>query len=468
MSFKGLQPIMYGGREVWPLVEGGKGVSATNHASSGAWAAAGGIGTVSAVNADSYDAEGKIIPQVYDQLTRLERHEQLIRYAIDGAVEQVRRASDIASGRGAININVLWEMGGAQQVLEGVLERTRGLVAGVTCGAGMPYKLSEIAAKHNVHYLPIVSSGRAFRALWKRAYHKVSELLAAVVYEDPWLAGGHNGLSNAEDPLTPEDPYPRVKALRDTMRAEGISDEVPIVMAGGVWFLREWDDWIDNPELGRIAFQYGTRPLLTEESPIPQGWKDRLRELEPGDVLLHRFSPTGFYSSAVRNPFLRMLEARSERQIPYSRVSAGEHTVQLDVGVKGKNFWVTPQDRDRARVWAAEGHTEALKTPDDTVVFVSPEERAFIRQDQADCMGCLSHCGFSSWKDHDDYTTGRLADPRSFCIQKTLQDIAHGGPVDQNLMFAGHAAFRFKQDPFYSNNFTPTVKQLVDRILTGD
>ncbi len=57
MSFKGLQPILYGGREVWPLIEGGKGVSATNHASSGAWAAAGGIGTVSAVNADCYDAE---------------------------------------------------------------------------------------------------------------------------------------------------------------------------------------------------------------------------------------------------------------------------------------------------------------------------------------------------------------------------------------------------------------------------
>ena len=36
--FKGLKPILYGGREVWPLVEGGKGVSATNHMSSGAWA----------------------------------------------------------------------------------------------------------------------------------------------------------------------------------------------------------------------------------------------------------------------------------------------------------------------------------------------------------------------------------------------------------------------------------------------
>jgi hypothetical protein len=84
--FKGLKPIIYGGREVWPLVEGGKGVSATNHASSGAWAAAGGIGTVSAVNADSYDPEGRIIPQVYKALTRRERHEELIQYAIDGAV----------------------------------------------------------------------------------------------------------------------------------------------------------------------------------------------------------------------------------------------------------------------------------------------------------------------------------------------------------------------------------------------
>ncbi|KGB53770.1 nitronate monooxygenase [Sphingopyxis sp. SE2] len=466
--FKGLKPILYGGREVWPLVEGGKGVSATNHMSSGAWAAAGGIGTVSAVNADSYDAEGKIIPQIYRALTRRERHEELIQYGIEGAVAQVERAYDVSGGKGAININVLWEMGGAQQILEGVLERTKGLVAGVTCGAGMPYKLSEIAQRHNVLYLPIISSARAFRALWKRAYHKVSDLLGAVVYEDPWLAGGHNGLSNAEDPLVPQDPYPRVKALRDTMRAEGISDDVPIVMAGGVWYLRDWENWIDNPELGQIAFQYGTRPLLTEESPIPQEWKDRLRTLDDGDVLLHRFSPTGFYSSAVRNPFLRDLEARSERQIPYSKQEAGDHIVQLDVGVKGKNFWVTPHDRARARDWFAEGYTEALKTPDNTVVFVTEPDKAMIRKDQADCMGCLSHCGFSSWKDHDDYSTGYLADPRSFCIQKTLQDIAHGGDVEQNLMFAGHAAFNFKTDPFYSNNFTPTVKQLVDRILTGD
>ena len=73
--FKGLKPIQYGGREVWPLVEGGKGVSASNHMSSGAWAAAGGIGTVSAVNADSYVPEGLMghSPST-ESLTRRERH----------------------------------------------------------------------------------------------------------------------------------------------------------------------------------------------------------------------------------------------------------------------------------------------------------------------------------------------------------------------------------------------------------
>jgi NAD(P)H-dependent flavin oxidoreductase YrpB (nitropropane dioxygenase family) len=466
--FKGLRPIVYGGREVWPLIEGGKGVAVSNHMSSGAWAAAGGIGTVSAVNADSYDPEGKIVPQIYHALTRRERHEELIEYAIRGAVDQVKRAFDLSDGRGAININVLWEMGGAQRVLNGVLERTKGLVSGVTCGAGMPYRLSEIAASYGVHYLPIISSARAFRALWKRAYSKASEWLAAVVYEDPWLAGGHNGLSNAEDPRKPESPYPRVKALRDTMREGGIPDNVPIVMAGGVWFLRDWNDWIDNPELGQIAFQFGTRPLLTRESPIPEAWKQHLMDLDEGDILLHRFSPTGFYSSAVRNPFLRDLEARSERQIAFSLETAGDHQFQLDVGVKGKSFWVTRNDLLRAREWHGLGFTEALKTPDNTLVFVTPQQKTIIRKDQADCMGCLSQCSFSSWADMEGNSTGRLADPRSFCIQKTLQDIAHGGPIENNLMFAGHSAYRFKQDPFYSNGFVPTVRQLMDRILTGD
>jgi hypothetical protein len=49
---KTLNPIRMGGVEVLPLVEGGKGVAISNGVSSGAWAACGGVGTFSAVNAD--------------------------------------------------------------------------------------------------------------------------------------------------------------------------------------------------------------------------------------------------------------------------------------------------------------------------------------------------------------------------------------------------------------------------------
>ena len=110
-----------------------------------------------------------------------------------------------------------------------------------------------------------------------------------------------------------------------------------------------------------------------------------------------------------------------------------------------------------------------MRTPDNTLIFVAPAKAREIRRDQADCMGCLSHCKFSNWKDHDDFTTGRPADPRSFCIQKTLQEIAHGrgAPLEDQLMFAGHNVFKFRQDPFYANGFIPTVKELVQRVLTG-
>jgi NAD(P)H-dependent flavin oxidoreductase YrpB (nitropropane dioxygenase family) len=462
---KPLKPLMISGREVLPLIEGGKGISATNGLSSGAWAAAGGVGTVSCVNADSYDDEGRIIPQAYFGRTRRERHDELVNYAIRGGITQVKHAHEVAGGQGRLHINILWEMGGAERILEAVLEATKGLVHGVTCGAGMPYRLSQIAAHYGVHYHPIVSSARAFSALWKRAYKKYAEWLGSVVYEDPWLAGGHNGLSNSEDPLVPQDPYPRVLALRQEMRQLGLG-EVPIVMAGGVWYLRDWSNWIDNPELGPIAFQFGTRPLLTRESPIPQAWKDRLTTLQEGDILLHKFSPTGFYSSAVRNEFIRDLEARSNRQVPYVPEPVGELTTELQIG--RRRVFVAEGDKHRAQAWMSQGFTEALKTPDQTLIFVTPQNRDEIRRDQAECMGCLSHCQFSNWADNEKNSTARKADPRSFCIQKTLQEIAHDGDIEKNLMFAGHGAYHFSRDPFYSNGFVPTVKQLVDRIATGD
>ena len=466
--FPRLNSLKISGADVLPLIEGGKGVAVTSGKSSGAWAEAGGVGTISGVNADSYDSQGNIIPQIYTGKTRVERHKELISYAIDGGVQQAQIAHEVRKNNGRIHINILWEMGGAEEVLLGILKKTKGIVHGVTCGAGMPYRLGDICASFGVYYYPIISSARAFKILYKRAYVRSAKWLGGVVYEDPWLAGGHNGLSNNEHPEKPEDPYPRCIDLRKAMNSVGLN-ETPIVMAGGVWHLRDWKDWISNKELGPVAFQFGTRPLLTKESPISQIWKDRLLTLNKGDILLHRFSPTNFYSSAVKNSFIRELIDRKKRQLKTSLSKVGEMIVPLKLG-KNKTFYFTKQDAVKAANWVKQGFTEVLKTPEDSIVFVSEDKAKEIRTDQKDCMGCLSQCKFSNWSDNieNKNSTGKKVDPRSFCIQKTLQNIAHGKDPENELMFAGHNAWKFKEDPFYSNGFVPSVKELVNRIVSGD
>lgn len=461
-----LKPVFISGKEVLPIIEGGKGIGASDGHSAGAFANAGAVGTFSGVNGLEYDENGRALPDIYESATRKGKHEELVEKGIRAAVKHAQMAHDISGGKGRLHVNVLWEMGGAERILEGLLEQSKGMIHGITCGAGMPYRLSEIAAKHGVYYHPIISSMRAFRALWKRAYQKYTDLLGSVVYEDPWLAGGHNGLSNGEDPQKPEDPYPRVAELRKFMNEVGLHN-TPIVMAGGAWHLKEWEHWLDNPEIGPIAFQFGTRPLLTKESPIPEAWKQKLLTLKKGDVFLNRFSPTGFYSSAVNNNFIQELRARNDRQVPFSTEPEGYMTEPFPFGPRKRPIYLTPDDKEKADSWIELGFSEPMKTPDDTLIFVAPEKAAEIHKDQVDCMGCLSHCRFSNWKDHDDYTTGKKADPRSFCIQKTLQDIIRGGDVNKNLMFAGHNAYRFAQDSFYSNGFIPSVKELVERIQTG-
>src|ERR1700732_3207086 len=141
-SVKPLNSIVISGCEVLPLVEGGKGISISNGESSGAWAASGAVGTFSGVNADSVDAAGRPIPQIYHGRTRRERHNELIAYAIAGGIHQARVAHERSNGEGRVHMNVLWEMAAAERVLHGVLEGAKGLINGVTCGAGMPYRIA--------------------------------------------------------------------------------------------------------------------------------------------------------------------------------------------------------------------------------------------------------------------------------------------------------------------------------------
>ena len=467
-----LKKLNISGKEVWPIIEGGKGIGISNGFTAGHFAKAGAIGTFSGANPQIIDENGECVELVYQTKTRRERHEELIEYSIKGGISQARIASAIDKDEnGRIHMNILWEMGGALRVLEGILEGAKNgvknLIHGVTAGAGMPYKLAEITSRFGVYYYPIVSSMRAFEMLWRRAYSKYSKFLGGVVYEDPWLAGGHNGLSNKEDPLKPIRAKERLIELRKFMNGVNLS-HVPIVMAGGVWHLNDWSEYIGNPEIEPLAFQFGTRPLLTQESPILKKWGKKLLSLKEGDIMLNKFSPTGFYSSAVKNSFIKNLADRSIRQVKYSDKMNDEMNFRFVYNANlDRAIHISQDDLKKVESWVSQGFAEIMKTPDDTVIFVTLSEKQQITKDQVECMGCLSHCRFSNWKDHDDFKTGEKPDPRSYCIQKTLQSALKNDDIDNELMFSGHNAFQFGQDEYYKNSFVPTIDELVKRILTG-
>lgn len=460
---KNLNPIIISGKEVLPLIEGGKGINGSDGRSSGAWAHENCVGTFSGVSPDYYDEKGNVIFERYFKKDRPSRHQEMVEQSIKGCLAQAQIAHEVSGGKGRIHINMLWELAGSQQILNGVLEKAKGLIHGVTCGAGLPYNLGELASKFGVYYYPIISSARAFHVLWKRAYNKFVEYLGGVVYEDPWLAGGHNGLSNAEDPNQPQTPYMRIVELRKLMNSLGL-EEKPIILAGGIWSLDDWQDYIDNPDIGKIAFQFGTRPMITKESPISDAWKKLMLQVKKGDVILQKFSPTGFFSSAIKNTFLSRLIERKQGEVPFSHEATEEFSQPLNMS-ETKVIFIRPQDSEKAMNQIKAGFTEIKETPDNTIVFLTPDEWVQMKEDRKNCVGCLSQCQFSSWSQARG-STGRLPDPRSYCIHKTLYDVSHNGSIVDNLLFAGHQVYRFATDPLYRNGI-PSVKELIERIKSG-
>ena len=479
------QPVFIDGAWIRPFIQGGKGVGATNGASAGAWAAENAAGTIAAIGAAiGYDENGRERPYTYDSNTRHGRFEEMLALSVKGCQLQAEIARQASNGKGRVRINFLKMAGGSMRIMREVLASTRlegggNKIHAVTMGAGLASKEdAQICAEEGVYLDPIISSGMALKVLLSRTYRnwagRYQDVIGAVVYEDPWLAGGHNGITSRENPEVPQAPYECVKTLRKIMNDNGMQD-VAIIMAGGVWHLRDWHDWLDNPEIGPIAFQIGTRDLLTKECPISQEWKDLLFNMKEDDVVLNKFSPTGFYSSAYKNGMMRELYERSNRQVPFSPEKSDSMDALVEgVGVPVNRYGISPDDKAKVDGWIAQGFTIPMRTPDSTLVFVTKDKEREIKSHRTECVGCISTCKLSAWCEDADkkYTTGKLPDPRVHCIRKGLQAAIAGENLDDSLIFSGHNAYKAGDDPFYRGKdgrvFIPTTKQLIERLITGD
>ena len=80
--------------------------------------------------------------------------------------------------------------------------------------------------------------------------------------------------------------------------------------------------------------------------------------------------------------------------MPFSRKPTDELTAEVKVGARGRSIYVPADKQADVESWIANGYTEAMRTPDDTMIFVTPDRTQQILADQAGCMGCLSACAF--------------------------------------------------------------------------
>jgi hypothetical protein len=161
---------------------------------------------------------------------------------------------------------------------------------------------------------------------------------------------------------------------------------------------------------------------------------------------------------------LQELIDRKETEMPYLEKKETIFVKSFKVS-EGHSVFLTENDLKRAEKYVAEGLLP-LRTPDSSLIFVSQQTKDKINLARSKCVGCLSQCAFSGWSQADGHTK-RLPDPRSFCISETLDAVAHTENIEDNLMFAGHSAYRFAKDPMYKNGFVPTVQELVDALLAG-
>lgn len=81
--------VFLSGKEVFPIIDGGKGIGVSNGTTAGYFAAAGAVGTISLAFPPSSDDAGNLYPLVYKGKTRVERSIEIITQSVKESIKQI-------------------------------------------------------------------------------------------------------------------------------------------------------------------------------------------------------------------------------------------------------------------------------------------------------------------------------------------------------------------------------------------
>ena len=297
MNFNKMPALRIGALEAEiPIVQGGMGVGVSLSDLASAVANAGGIGVIATPGIGQFEPDWDANPKDANKRA---------------LGKEIRKAK--AKTSGLIGVNVMVALSDFDELVQcSVDEGVNVLFLGAGLPLGLPKtlpldRLGELATK----FVPIVSSGRAaklvFRA-WQKRYNHIPD---AVVVEGP-LAGGHLGFKkeHIDDPdYALEKILPEVIAVAKSYE-EQFNKSIPVIAAGGIYTGADIHRFM---ELGAQGVQMGTRFVATHECDASMEFKEAYLNCKKEDIVIID-SPVGLPGRAIRNKFLeRVMSGAKEK-----------------------------------------------------------------------------------------------------------------------------------------------------------
>jgi nitronate monooxygenase len=269
-----------------PIIQGGMGVRVSKARLAAAVANEGGIGTLAAVGLGDVEASK----------TEFELAGR------KGLVEEIRRAKSMTAG--PIAVNILGVLSNARDLAQ---TSAREGAEFIVSGASLPVKLPELVGDDPIGLIPIISSDRAAEIVlrtWDKRYGRTAD---AVVLEGP-LAGGHLGFSEAQ--LKEPEKYSLDILLPQVLAAvrpfeDKFARKIPVIVGGGIY---TGEDIARMLQAGSAGVQMATRFVCTEECEVSEEFKKTYLTAKEEDIVIIK-SPVGLPGRAIRNPFLKNLDA---------------------------------------------------------------------------------------------------------------------------------------------------------------
>jgi len=204
------------------------------------------------------------------------------------------------SSDGLIGVNIMVAVDCFRQLLDVAVEEG---VDFLFLGAGLPVKnipVKEIRDK-GVKVVPIVSSARTARIIFKMWEKNYQDVPDAVVVEGP-KAGGHLGFSSEQI----DDPAYRLeKIVPEVLEVlkpfqDRWDREIPLIAAGGIY---NGEDIFRLLRLGASGVQMGTRFVATDECDVDIRFKEAYVNCREEDIRIIS-SPVGMPGRAIASSFL--------------------------------------------------------------------------------------------------------------------------------------------------------------------